>query len=103
MELTTFEKTIPHYLQIVRNPIDLSMIKKKLLASKYQSEYHFLKEMRMVFSNSSVWNKVKPSKVSLNKLGVLYFSHRMLSHFKSCCFNFTFHSILLNCVLNRFC
>lgn len=54
----------PDYLQIIDTPMDLMTIKEDLLGGNYQSPQIFLKDMRLVFSNSRAYNTNTRSRVS---------------------------------------
>lgn len=54
----------PDYLQIIDTPMDLMTIKEDLLGGNYQSPQNFLKDMRLVFSNSRAYNTNTRSRVS---------------------------------------
>jgi len=45
------------YPKVVKNPIDLGTIQKRLLALKYKSAEEFSRDVRMVWANAKLWNK----------------------------------------------
>lgn len=53
----------PDYLQIVDTPMDLRTIKEDLLGGNYESASDFIKDMRIVFRNSKLYNTNKHSRV----------------------------------------
>lgn len=54
------------YLQIVDTPMDLRTVKEDLLGCNYQSKSEFLKDVRIIFSNSRQYNTNPRSRVSLS-------------------------------------
>lgn len=58
--------TIEHadYLQIVDTPMDLMTIKEDLHGGNYESPTQFLKDMRLIFTNSRLFNTNQRSRVS---------------------------------------
>lgn len=63
----------PDYLQIVDTPMDLRTIKEDLFGGNYETASDFIKDMRIVFRNSKLYNTNKTSRVSLSN-GVQYFA-----------------------------
>ena len=47
---------LPLYPNIIKNPMDLGTIKRKLVKSKYASIFQFDKDMRLVWSNAKKFN-----------------------------------------------
>lgn len=58
----TLENT--DYLQIVSSPMDLRTVKEELIGGNYESQSQFIKDMRMIFSNSRKYNTNPRSRVS---------------------------------------
>ena len=48
---------LPNYFDIIKNPMDLSCVKKKLKNGKYTSALHFLKDVRRTFNNAMTYNE----------------------------------------------
>ncbi|XP_031621174.1 bromodomain and WD repeat-containing protein 3 isoform X2 [Contarinia nasturtii] len=53
----------PDYLQIIDSPMDLRTVKEELLIGSYQSKSEFLKDVRMIFSNSRLYNTNTRSRI----------------------------------------
>jgi Bromodomain len=47
---------IPNYLNVIKHPMDFSTIKKRLNAGIYQGEEEFAADVRLIFSNSLLFN-----------------------------------------------
>lgn len=58
----TLENT--DYLQIVSSPMDFRTVKEELIGGNYESQSQFIKDMRMIFSNSRKYNTNPRSRVS---------------------------------------
>lgn len=58
----TLENT--DYLQIVSSPMDLRTVKEELIGGNYESQSQFIKDMRMIFSNSRKYNTNPRSRVN---------------------------------------
>ncbi|XP_077290896.1 bromodomain and WD repeat-containing protein isoform X2 [Arctopsyche grandis] len=54
---------LPEYQQIVKHPMDLSTVKKRLEGGVYRSPMEFAKDMRLIFSNSKLYNTNKKSQI----------------------------------------
>lgn len=52
------------YLTAVETPMDLRTVKEELLGDNYESEAEFVKDMRLIFTNSRNYNTNKRSRVS---------------------------------------
>ncbi|KAJ1912764.1 hypothetical protein IWQ60_009516 [Tieghemiomyces parasiticus] len=50
---------IPDYPSIVRHPMDLSTVEKKLTAGQYETVVDFIADMRLIFSNCVLYNGAK--------------------------------------------
>ena len=50
-------KQFPTYKKIIKNPIDIDTIKKKLEAGSYKGKEDFRKDMRLIFANCEVFNE----------------------------------------------
>ncbi|CAD7697332.1 unnamed protein product [Ostreobium quekettii] len=48
---------VPDYYDIVKNPMDLGTLRENLLGGKYAHPEEFAKDMRLVWSNCSLYNK----------------------------------------------
>ncbi|XP_055320942.1 bromodomain and WD repeat-containing protein 3 isoform X2 [Sitodiplosis mosellana] len=53
----------PDYLQVIDTPMDLRTVKEDLLGSNYQSKMEFLKDVRMIFTNSRHYNTNPRSRI----------------------------------------
>lgn len=51
-------------MQIIDSPMDLRTVREQLLVGNYQSKSEFLKDIRMIFSNSRQYNTNPRSRVS---------------------------------------
>jgi hypothetical protein len=47
---------IPHYLEVVKHPMDLSLIKNKCLNLEYESPEQCAQDIRLVFENACLFN-----------------------------------------------
>lgn len=61
-----FSYTNLDYLQIVDTPMDLRTVKEELLGCNYEAKSDFLKDVRMIFTNSRSYNTNPLSRVSLS-------------------------------------
>lgn len=48
---------IPDYFTIVKNPMDLSVIKTKLSSNRYIDPWHFIDDFNQIFENSMIYNR----------------------------------------------
>ena len=48
------------YLKVVKHPVDLSTIGRKLVLGQYTASQDFVSDMKLIFSNSYVYNKKDP-------------------------------------------
>lgn len=55
----------PDYDQLIDTPIDLTSIKEDLIGGNYATLQEFAKDVRLMFSNSRIYNTNKTSKVIL--------------------------------------
>ncbi|EAY06782.1 Bromodomain containing protein [Trichomonas vaginalis G3] len=46
----------PNYLEIVKNPIDLSTIKKKLHSNEYKTAKDFVDDVKLIYENAKLFN-----------------------------------------------
>ena len=46
----------PNYLEKVKNPIDLSTIKKKLHSNEYKTAEDFMYDVKLIYENSKIYN-----------------------------------------------
>ena len=53
------EQGVPNYFNIVKNPMDFSLIKKKLREYQYTNFKEFCKDMDLVFNNCFLFNGEK--------------------------------------------
>ena len=49
---------VQDYFEIIKNPMDLSLIKKKLESMQYKSAKECLQDFNLMFSNCYIYNKV---------------------------------------------
>lgn len=54
------------YLHIIDTPMDLRTVREELIGGNYQSKSDFLKDVRMIFTNSRLYNTNHRSRVSLS-------------------------------------
>lgn len=70
------------YLQIIDTPMDLMTIKEDLIGGNYASQSAFIKDMRLIFTNSKNYNINKRSRVSILKQSIQYcLSPSVLNYF----------------------
>lgn len=73
----------PDYLQIVDTPMDLRTIKEDLIGGNYENAADFIKDMRIVFRNSRLYNTNRQSRVSylifFTKMSSIFFFVFILS------------------------
>uniref|UniRef100_A0A914XR24 Bromodomain adjacent to zinc finger domain protein 2B n=1 Tax=Plectus sambesii TaxID=2011161 RepID=A0A914XR24_9BILA len=50
-------KAVPLYKKIIRKPIDLSVIRNKLAANKYETEAQFCDDVKQMFDNCKIFNE----------------------------------------------
>jgi hypothetical protein len=50
-------KQFPTYKKIIKTPMDLATIKKKLDASMYKSREEFVDDVRLIFTNCEMFNE----------------------------------------------
>eukprot|EP00794_Sanderia_malayensis_P016840 gene16840-18539_t len=50
-------KKVPDYINYVKNPIDLSTIRDKLDMLEYEDAFQFLEDVKLIFSNSKLYNE----------------------------------------------
>lgn len=55
----------PDYYRVIKNPIDLSVIKEKLHSLQYTSAVDFVKDFRLMITNCRTYNQV-PAIVCVN-------------------------------------
>lgn len=59
---------MPNYFKIIKQPMDLKKVKKKLQVKSsqfYQTTLEFVSDMRLVFKNCAKYNEVSSMSVSL--------------------------------------
>lgn len=99
---------LPDYFKIVKNPMDLSTIYKKLCEDfKYSNPQEFVDDMWLMFNNAWLYNK-KTSKVYKNctKLSEIFASciDSAMREMGYCCGqHFTFSPQVLFCYGNQMC
>ena len=54
---------IPHYVAIVKTPMDLGTVESKLARNAYQTDDAFVSDVRLVFSNAMLFNTNKAHQV----------------------------------------
>ncbi|CAM9156434.1 unnamed protein product [Heterosigma akashiwo] len=50
---------IPHYREIIKNPMDLATIKDKFKNKKYKSRKEVMLDIKLIWDNSLTFNKVE--------------------------------------------
>jgi Bromodomain len=58
------------YLSIIKKPMDLSTIRKKLESGQYQDPWHYIEDVHLMFDNAWLYNKrTSPVYKSCTKVG----------------------------------
>lgn len=72
--------SVPNYYKIIKQPMDLKKVKKKLqLRSSqfYQSTLEFVSDMRLIFKNCAQYNEVGSEMADSGKAVALYFEEKL--------------------------
>jgi len=48
---------LPDYPEIIKEPMDLAEVEKKLLKNKYQNRLEFAKDIKLIWKNAMTYNK----------------------------------------------
>lgn len=64
----------PDYYVRIDTPMDLMSVKEDLLGGNYGTPHEFARDMRLIFSNSKIYNTDKHSRVSKQKTSLVYVS-----------------------------
>ncbi|KAM9320669.1 E3 ubiquitin-protein ligase TRIM33 isoform 1-T1 [Gastrophryne carolinensis] len=73
--------TIPNYYKIIKKPMDLSMVKKKLQkkhSQHYQTPEDFVADVRLIFKNCERFNEGDSEVAQAGKAVALYFEDRLI-------------------------
>uniref|UniRef100_A0A1X7SMB3 Bromo domain-containing protein n=1 Tax=Amphimedon queenslandica TaxID=400682 RepID=A0A1X7SMB3_AMPQE len=92
---------IPDYFDVIKNPIDLSTIRKKLESGSYSDPWQFCDDMQLMFNNAWTFNK-KTSRVYkfCSKLHEVFYENidkAMVSLGYCCGQKYFFHTQVLYC------
>ena len=49
---------IPRYFEVIREPMDLGTVERKLLGGEYATAHDFASDVRLIFANSVAFNSV---------------------------------------------
>lgn len=76
--------SVPNYYKIIKQPMDLKRVKKKLQlrsSQYYQSTLEFVSDMRLVFKNCAKYNEVGSEMAISGKAVSLYFEEKLQEMF----------------------
>uniref|UniRef100_A0A3B4TC67 E3 ubiquitin-protein ligase TRIM33 n=1 Tax=Seriola dumerili TaxID=41447 RepID=A0A3B4TC67_SERDU len=76
--------SVPNYYKIIKQPMDLKKVKKKLQlrsSQYYQSTQEFVSDIRLVFKNCAKYNEVGSEMAISGKAVGLYFEEKLLEMF----------------------